>query len=504
MFAYDQIAYSGAVEAEAHPRYLEAIATLRGMRPAPLDSCRVLELGCASGKTLLQLAEEFPRSQFVGVDLAGKQIDEAQAIATEIGFENVQFHHGSLTTIDESWGKFDYILCVGVLSWVPPDIQEQIFRISAKNLADQGVTVVTYKTFPGWHYLNIVRDALRYHTDESLEPSERILAARELLAILSNETHAESLPGQVYRAENEYLQKAQDDYFFHDYLTSESYPFYFREFHQRVAEFGLQYLGETNFARNNLPPQATAARTVLTNGTLADRCQMSDFFNNAYYRKSILCSGDVVLGESIDPLAMQMLKLSLREIPTPANFSVTSSDVLSFKYESGTLDVAAPFGKAALRYLINRYPRPVTISELCRGASALLSTSATQRGFEGERGERLLANAMLGSLEAGLIQVCIREPEFAAEISDKPIASPLARTLARRSNTVANRCHQNVSLGRDAACLLPHLDGTKDHHDLSMLLKTTPTATQVPQQSSLEQRVSIALAELFDRVFLVR
>jgi tRNA G46 methylase TrmB len=84
VFAYDQVPYLGAVEAEAHPRYLEAIATLRGTQPAELDACRVLELGCAGGRTLLQLAQHFPDSHFVGVDLAAGRIDEAKAIAAEL------------------------------------------------------------------------------------------------------------------------------------------------------------------------------------------------------------------------------------------------------------------------------------------------------------------------------------------------------------------------------------------------------------------------------------
>ncbi|MBC8355409.1 MAG: methyltransferase domain-containing protein [Planctomycetes bacterium] len=500
MFAYDQLPYSGAVEAETHPRYLEAVAMLRGIQPASLDGCRVLELGCAAGKTLLQLAEEFPTSQFIGVDLARGRIDEAKAIASEVGLKNVEFCQGSLTEVDETWGEFDYILCIGVLSWVPSEVQDQIFRVIRESLTAQGVAAVTYKTFPGWHHLNIVRDAMRYHTDKSHDPPDRIRDARKTLELFARETQANSVQGRIYRDEHKFLGNAQDDYLFHDYLTDASYPLYFHEFYRRATEHDLKYVGETNFARNNLPPDATTSRTAMADLPLVERCQMLDFLNNTAYRKSILCRGDVEMSESIDPAKLKTMRLSLREIPTPSNFEIGSSDVLTFKYESGSLGVAAPFGKAALRHLIDVYPRPVSISELCDGANSLLPPTAQHLRVDRDRGQDLIASAMLGSLEAGLIQVCVRPPEFVQTISDRPAASPLACALAKRTAIVANRCHQNVSLSNDAALILSHLDGRDDREQLKQQLVSSPDETR----RTPEQRLDLALTELNNRAFLVK
>ena len=34
-----------------------------------------------------------------------------------------------ITTIDETFGKFDYIIAHGVFSWVPKDVQDKILEI---------------------------------------------------------------------------------------------------------------------------------------------------------------------------------------------------------------------------------------------------------------------------------------------------------------------------------------------------------------------------------------
>ena len=53
--------------AQTHPDRLAVIATLLGMQPPPIETARVLELGCASGGNLLPMAEQFPQARFLGV-----------------------------------------------------------------------------------------------------------------------------------------------------------------------------------------------------------------------------------------------------------------------------------------------------------------------------------------------------------------------------------------------------------------------------------------------------
>jgi hypothetical protein len=43
---YDEVLYPSGLYAQTHPDRLATMATLFGMRPEPVDRCRVLELGC--------------------------------------------------------------------------------------------------------------------------------------------------------------------------------------------------------------------------------------------------------------------------------------------------------------------------------------------------------------------------------------------------------------------------------------------------------------------------
>ena len=84
---YDDLPYDSRPIPASHVEVLAVEGHLAGLAPAPIERCRVLELGCASGNNLLPMAEEFPASAFVGLDLSPVQIDRARAGAggDEIG-----------------------------------------------------------------------------------------------------------------------------------------------------------------------------------------------------------------------------------------------------------------------------------------------------------------------------------------------------------------------------------------------------------------------------------
>jgi cyclopropane fatty-acyl-phospholipid synthase-like methyltransferase len=165
--AYDAVAYISKPFPQTHPDNLATLATLFGLQPPPLDNCRVLELGCASGGNLIPMAVSLPGSTCVGIDLSANQIADGQKTLAALGLKNVQLKHLSILDIDESFGEFDYIICHGVYSWVPEDVQDKILSICAANLARDGVAYVSYNTFPGWHMRGMIRDMMCYHVSAS-------------------------------------------------------------------------------------------------------------------------------------------------------------------------------------------------------------------------------------------------------------------------------------------------------------------------------------------------
>jgi len=82
-------------------------------------------------------------------------------------------------------GKFDYIICNGVYSWVPRDVREKILQICCDNLADNGVAMVAYSTYPGWRMRSMIREMMRYHTRHVADPEQRVKRAREVIEFIA-------------------------------------------------------------------------------------------------------------------------------------------------------------------------------------------------------------------------------------------------------------------------------------------------------------------------------
>ncbi|MFC0264481.1 class I SAM-dependent methyltransferase [Fontibacter flavus] len=58
----------------------------------------VLDVGCGSGRALIQLGERFPNSVFLGIDLCKEPIEKARKSTEEKGLQNVFFHQADLTS----------------------------------------------------------------------------------------------------------------------------------------------------------------------------------------------------------------------------------------------------------------------------------------------------------------------------------------------------------------------------------------------------------------------
>ncbi|MFO0635500.1 MAG: class I SAM-dependent methyltransferase [Nannocystaceae bacterium] len=171
--AYDALPYTSYPYPRTHPDRLAALATLFGLSPAPPRTARVLELGCAGGGNLVPMAEALPQAQFVGVDLSATQIEQARSFAAAAGVRNLALHHASILDVDASFGEFDYVLCHGVYSWVPPPVQQAILSVCRERMRPDGIAYVSYNTYPGWHMRELVRDMMRWHTRTIAEPRPR-------------------------------------------------------------------------------------------------------------------------------------------------------------------------------------------------------------------------------------------------------------------------------------------------------------------------------------------
>ncbi|MBI3866078.1 MAG: class I SAM-dependent methyltransferase, partial [Planctomycetia bacterium] len=141
---YDEIPYISHPYPHSHPERLAAIARLLGLKPTPVDKCRVLELGCAAGNNLIPAAEALPGSTFLGVDLSERQIAVGCTTVDELELDNIELRHGNIMDVSADDGQFDYIIVHGIFSWVPHDVQDRILSVCKQNLTPNVVAYVSY------------------------------------------------------------------------------------------------------------------------------------------------------------------------------------------------------------------------------------------------------------------------------------------------------------------------------------------------------------------------
>src|SRR5437868_13031530 len=112
--SYDEVPYASYPYPESHPDRLATVAMLLGLQPAPVEHCRVLELGSASGGNLIPMAEALPQSNFLGIDLSERQIAEGIHTVGALGLTNIDLRRMNITEVGPDLGVFDYIICHGV------------------------------------------------------------------------------------------------------------------------------------------------------------------------------------------------------------------------------------------------------------------------------------------------------------------------------------------------------------------------------------------------------
>src|SRR5437762_7081549 len=217
---YDEMPYEGHAYAQTHPSRLAVVATLFGLDPPPVETCRVLELGCASGGNLIPMAEGLPGATFAGIDLSTRQVTEGQQFIEKLGLTNLTLRHASITDVDESFGKFDYVLAHGVFSWIATDVRERLLDVCAKHLAPGGVAYVSYNTYPGWHMRGMIRDMMQYHATRFATPQLRVQQARALLDFLAQSVRQEGPYSVLLKTELENIRHQADHYLYHEHLET--------------------------------------------------------------------------------------------------------------------------------------------------------------------------------------------------------------------------------------------------------------------------------------------
>ncbi len=481
--SYDELPYDTNVFPQTHPEQLAALAALFGLNPP--ETFRVLEIGCAEGLNITAIAQSLPQAECLGIDLSVKQIETAQQLVQTLNLTNIKFKQCDLIEIDDSFGKFDYIIAHGVYSWISKELQTQLLRVCRQNLTPNGIAYVSYNANPHWHFRKIIRDLMLYRTKSLPDVKSKVTEARKTFNLLQqffqNQDHFFK-PFLQQTAEE--LQANTDNYIAHDYLEAENHPVYFHEFVNHAEQQGLNYIADISFCYTNLlvyPTEMQDLFNQLSEGERVAKEQYIDFFTLQGFRRSLLCHQEQIINADVDKTVLNQLYLSaalppmhspddtqfqqaLAEatsgyLPIPENVKVQAPNEQIVTIE----DTAS---KIAFTYLASIYPQRATFGQVCQTVYEQLSQDSTfnqplvllQSHLHQELFNLFCVNG---------IQLHTLPFQFASEISDMPTATSLARYQANQGQQkLTNLSCKSIEIDELCRLLIPHLDGQHSQEDL--------------------------------------
>lgn len=475
--SYDELPYDSHPYDRTHPDHLCTMARLFGISAPQTDRCRVLELGCAAGGNLIPMAASMPEATFVGVDLSGRQIAEGQNLIDEIGLSNIELRHQSITEIDDTDGLFDYIICHGVYSWVPADVQSAILKVSSRNLSENGVAYISYNTNPGWFMRGMVRQMMCFHARQFEDAETQVAQARALLDFLieSGPTNDPTYH-ELLKREAELIRPRADSYLFHEHLEANNEPLFFHEFAERAGQHGLRYLCETQLSEM-IPSNygATVDETLQKLGSsLIHVEQYLDFVRNRTFRRTLLCHADRQPTRELSEQQLAEMHIVSTLQPKASAPELTLSAAEEFRGAGGlTATVSVPVLKAALVELHERSPGAIAFTDLTAVAGRRLAAEEGIEEFVVRDAGRIaedrasLAQLTLELYSKDLIALRSSPPRFILTIEDFPFANALIRNQARSGTHATSLRHDVVSLNDLDQQLLRVLDGTRGVAELA-------------------------------------
>lgn len=463
--SYDTVTYPSYTHPQTHPDRLAVIGGLFGLDPASPHRCRVLELGCGNGTNLNSMAWALPQSEFVGIDLAARPIHAGNSMLQALGLKNARLIHGSITDIAPSGDKFDYIIAHGFYSWVPAEIRDHVFRICHELLSPHGLAFVSYNALPGCHLRNMLREMMLFHVRGFDSADDRIKQATAFVRFLADAQDSDDEYRLWIKAEARRIAEHDEGHLFHDELGEINDPLYFTQFMEYATRHGLQYVGEADYFEMSdhifkEPVRQTLAQ-LSRNRILRE--QYLDFLKCRRFRQTLLCHQDAPVQR--EPSAEKITHYFISSAAECTSGKLGEPSV----YESprgAKIETDFPLGQAALLELESVWPQPLPFAELLAKASTRLGTATHPSASDAEG----LRKFLLQLYAANIVEFRASAPAFTTNVSERPVASPVARWQAARGDFVTSLFHIAVKvedeIGRN---LITWLDGT--HHREALAAK---------------------------------
>ena len=456
--SYDAVPYGSYPIAASHPDRMFAVAALFGLSPVPPESARILELGCAGGGNILPIASQFPNANCVGIELSESQCEAANIAINFSGLKNIKITQGSIADVTPELGKFDYIICHGVFSWVPEPVREAILRVSSENLSENGVVYISYNTMPGWYLRGMVRDMMLRHVHGITDTAAKTAQARALLSFLVKSSESHQSPYASYlRAEAEFLAKQPDLYLFHDHLEENNKPYFFQDFIRFASQHGLQFLGESNLATmwiGNLSAETSQKLESIQDGVASGHYM--DCIVGRSFRETLLVRLGLKISRSLEPTRLSEVRYlgSFKQ-----ESKSDSTERKEYTAKNGQIIFASERpSQLAIEALSSAFPGSLTLDQIVAAMEIDVEASGGQANVNRQQTSTTLMQWAL----AGYIDFRFQEDRLKVNGVEKPKVCSWARSQARAGRYITNLRHELIQVSDVERQVIPLLDGTRD------------------------------------------
>lgn len=479
---YDAVEYPGYAYAHTHPDQMALMALLYGLEPAPVATCRVLEVACNEGGNIIPMAYAIPGAQFVGFDLAPECIRRGQDRIDALGLKNIRLFQADLLKVGPELGEFDYIIAHGLYAWVPEPVRDRLLALCGELLAPNGVAFVSYNALPGSYMRKMVREMMTFAAPGIDDPDKKLKAGTEFLSALAA-TRAE---GDVYKAvleeHHKRLNIKSSHSVYHDDFSPAYHPVYFSQFIKHAANHGLQYLAEAELPVPTDPCfKAGFQGTIKAISTdLLEQEQLLDLARMRMYRETLLCRAHHQLKRKFPPDSFDRLLFASSAVSEPGE-----DDSSRFYNLSGDKKLGCTHAPtiAVMEKLIAAWPHTLRYDEI----SPILKEYGLAEADK-------VAMMLLQLAISQMIELHSWAPPLAPELSDCPRATPISRLDAQTRNYSSTLWHTQVNftdpIGRECLRLL---DGTHDRAALLEALKVKFPETPIEElEQGMEPNLKFA------------
>jgi SAM-dependent methyltransferase len=452
-FAYDAVAYPAPILPALSPERLKASGLLRGWETADPMTASVLEIACGDGLNLIGAAS-VAKGHHVGFDLSAEAIARGRELVAEAGLSNVELEEGDILTYPRHGEQFDYIICHGVLSWIPMPVRDALIELIGARLAPGGVAYVSFDSLPAAAPKAFINAFLRQHTAGIPGVEDQIKEAIRLISILDRNQQVGSRLQAQLDILREDMPKFDAGYFYHDWLAEHYAPVDLMALAESARGHGLKIAGAAGLGdlfTENMDADTKAIYASLGDDHVARTNFLGLIHGIHIFNRELIVRADA----PPPPIADALEKLRFAFIGKREEITDEKGEpaVKYYDQHGGYMTSQHELTVTVMDRLFAAAPREYTFAELIE------ETSVAPSGLE-----QLIRKGVM----MGVVEPHSTPPQYVLTPGERPRTSKLLRAmLARGERAINQRGAGVVAEQNETRYCLALCDGTRTHADIA-------------------------------------